>query len=403
MKDFKFIQNIDKSNNFAEMYLYDEIGFEGINGRQFAYELKWLEEYHEPKLDEIKVRINSVGGSVMDGFSIFSSIFNANKSGRVEVNTYGDGVAASIAGLILMAGKKIYMKDYARLMLHGVSFVNEDGTPAQGLTEKDVQALSVFKDMIKQVFVNNTDIPEEQIEELLSNGKDNWFTAEEAAKAGFIPMENIENTGLELGLPVENDAIIIANKAQKIINKNNFKPLQMKKVIALLGLQEGANEAIVANAVQVALDKSKTAETALTEAQNKITEKDAKIQELQTQVEASNKSVANSIVEAAIKDGKFAPKDDAEKQNLVNQALKDVEGFKTMVALMPTKAANIIDQTQAGNEGASTLIERIKNRSFRQLEREDSALLAEIKNSAKGEYVKLYNAQYNTNKTEADF
>lgn len=409
MRNLKYAKNRIDSDGFAEMFLYDQIGrdpqtFKGIDGRDFAHELRYLTEYHEPRPKEIKVRINSVGGSVMDGFSIFSAIFNANKAGKVKVNTYGDGVAASIAGLILMAGKDIYMKDYARLMLHGVSLVDENGTEVQA-SENDKEAMKAFKDMIKQVFVNNTEIPEDQIEELLTNGKDNWFTADEAAEAGFIKKDNIENTGLEIDLPANPNAVIIANRAQKIINSNNnLKPLQMKTVINLLGLQEGANETVVANAVKIALDNASTAADALLTAQNSITEKDAKIKTLEGEVAKAVITSATTYVENAIKEGKFAPKDDEAKKSLINQFVANPEGFQSMVAMMPTKAANILDQTTtAGGDDVKSLLEKVNNRSLRQLEKEDSALLAQVKNEAKGEFVKMWNAQYGTNKTEADF
>ena len=382
MKDLKCFNKVTNSNGktVATVYLYDEIGFDGITAANFSKELK------EINPDVLNVRINSIGGSVIDGFGIFSMLTDFKKKGG-ELNTFNDGLAASTAGFLLVSAnpENIHSKDYALLMIHGTSFDTIENT---------------FQNAILKIFKERTGM---DVSNLMNNGKDNFFTAKEAADFGFFPHSNIEKTGVEVGMPENLNLLEVANKFKNIDNSNNFKPLKMKKVIALLSLQEGASEEIVANAVKNALDKASTAENSLTEAQNKITEKDVKIQELQTQVTASNKAVATSLVENAIKDGKFAPKDEAEKTKLVEQALKDVEGFKNMVSLMPTKAANILDGTQAGNEGTSTILERVKNRTFRQLEREDSALLAEIKNSAKAEYAKLYNEQYKTNKTEADF
>lgn len=405
MKYFKYVSNKQENANFVEMFIYNEIGFDGVDGAQFAHELRYLAQFLEPKPKEIKIRINSVGGSVIDAFSIFSAIYNTNQAGEVEVNTYNDGVAASAAGFILMAGKNIYAKDYSRLMLHGVSFLNEDGTENTSVSDNDKQALTVFKDMIKQVFINNTSVDEGQLEDLLSNNKDNWFSAKEAAIAGFIQEKNIENTGLKLDLPAKHNALIVANMAQKIIKNNstNLKPLQMKTVINLLKLQEGASEEVIANAVNAALTKAKDSSDALLLAENKITEKDATILELQTKVKAANKATAISFVENAIKEGKFTPKDETEKDALVAQAEANPEGFKTMVNMMPTKAANILDQTKKGGEGVETLIGRIANRSLREIEKAEPSLLVELKNNAKGEFVKLWNAQYGTEKTEADF
>jgi ATP-dependent protease ClpP protease subunit len=401
--NFKYIKNINSAKKFAEMFIYDEIGDEGVNGKYFAYELAYLMDRED--IDEVKVRINSVGGSVMHAFSIFSSIINANKQNKIAVNTYNDGVAASSAGFILLAGKNIYVKDYARLMVHGVAKVDENGKVTGDLSENDKSALQNFGDMISQVMSSRTDISEKVIKDLLNNGKDNWFNASEGSSAGFYPSQNIEKTGLEIDLPEDlsnTDLTVVMNKARKILI-NNQKPLQMKKVIAALKLQEGSSEEIVLTAVTNALRETETAKTALQKAVNKNTEQEATILTLKTQVENSNKSAALSIVENAIKEGKFVPKDETEKENIVNQCLKDVDGFKNMIALMPTKAANVLNVINKDEKETGSLLQLIENKSFRDLEKGDAVLLARVKNEAKGEYVKLYNKQYNTNKTEADF
>lgn len=404
MKKLKYVSNINTEKNYAEMYIYDEIGFDGIKGSHFAHELRYLTDYHEPKISNIKVRINSVGGSILEAFSIFSAIYNANKSKKVKITTHNDGVAASSAGFILMAAgrENIYMKDYSSLMLHGLSLLNEEGEKVE-VDEASQKSLDIFKEMIKTLFKNNTSVDEAQLEELLTNGTDNWFTAKEAAMAGFMLEENIENTGLEIDLPEVPNAKIIANKAQKIINKHNLIPLKMKRVINLLKLQEGANEEVVANAVENALKQKKDATEALALAQNKLTEKDNEINELKEKVQAANKVTAVAFVDAAIKDGKFAPKNETEKETLVNQAVANPEAFKQMVEMMPTKSAKVTNQLSPEGDESKTLIERINNRSLRQLEKEEPALLAEVRNKAKGVFVNLWNAQYGTNKTEEDF
>lgn len=405
MRDFKYISNNIVGEDFVEMFLYSEIGFGGVDGRQFAHELNYLVNYHEPRPKEIKVRINSVGGSAMDGFSIFSAIYNANKDGKVKVNTYGDGVAASIAGVILLAGAEIFVKDYSRLMLHGVSLLNADGSEVSNISDNDKEAMLAFKGMIKTAFVNNTTVDKEYIEELLTNGRDNWFTATEAAKLGFFKEENIEKTGFEIDLPVDKGAKAIANLAQKIIVNNNktLKQFKMKKVINLLELHDGASEEVIANAVSLALKNAQTSADALATAKNQLTEKDGVILELQSKIDVANKATALAFVENAIKDGKFTPANETEKTTLVNKAVENIESFKTMVNMMPTKGANVINQLQADGDAEKTLIEKVANRSFRKLEREDASLLKQVKNEAKGLFVKLYNAEYNTQKTEADF
>lgn len=364
----------------AEMRVYTHIGQGGINANDFANDLNNL------KADRVNIRFNTVGGSVVDGFGMFSAMLNFKEKGG-ELHTYNDGLAASTGGWLLLAAdpQNIHSKDFAILMLHGV--------------KNDVQG-GLFEKSIQKIFKNRSGL---DVNELMTNGVDNFFDAQEASTRGFFPAANIENTGFEIDIPANLSLLEISNKLQNIDKQINIKPLQMKTVINLLQLQEGASEAVVAAAVKNALDSAKTNADALVLAENKVTEANAKVLKLEGEVEASNKLAATASVDAAIKAGKFAPKDDAEKATLVDQAVANPTNFATMVAMMPTKAANVLDQLDGDDNAVKTLIEKIDNRSLRDLERQDPSLLAQVKNEAKGEFVKLWNKQYNTNKTEADF
>ena len=362
------------------MHVYTHIGAGGINASDFASEIKNL------KVDRLNVRINTIGGGVVDGFGIFSAMLNFKESGG-ELHTYNDGLAASTGGWLLLAAdpQNIHSKDYALLMLHGV--------------KNDVKG-GLFEKSIQKIFKNRSGV---NVSDLMTNGADNFFDAIEASNRGFFPVENIENTGLEIDIPENLSLLEISNKIQNISKKNNLKPLQMKTVINLLKLQEGASEEVVAAAVQNALKLAKDNADALVIAENKVTAADAKVLELQGKVNEAVKNSANTYVDAQIKEGKFTPKDDAEKTALVNQYVANPEGFKTMVSMMPTKAANVLNQLQTGGEGAESIIEKIANRSLREIEKADPKFLTQIKNEAKGDFVKLWNKQYGTQKTEADF
>ena len=402
---FDYAKNIDRGGKRAEMFIYDEISDEKINGRHFANELKHLIEVDN--ITDIDVRINSIGGGVMHAFSIFSAISEANKRPGVAVNTFNDGLAASSAAWLLLAGKNIFPKDYSRLMIHGVLPIGDDGQIKKDLSEADRVALTQFKNIIKEVIFAKTGIVPSYIDELLTNGRDNWFTAEEAADIGFFSKHNIQKTGLEIDLPedLRRDALHVANQAQKIIENNfiNSNPVQMKKVINALKLQEGVSEEVVLVAVENALKEASDAKTALETVSNSLTEATATIAKQKTELDAANRSGAVLVVENAIKEGKIAPKNDDEKNGLIETCLKDVESFKNTLSLVPLKAANVLNQIDKQNGAGSDIIGKIANRSYRELEKNEPTLLNEIKNTAPSEFVKLYNAQYKTQKTEADF
>ena len=72
-------------------------------------------------VNEINVHINSGGGSIINGLSLFSALIDSDRT----VNTYNDGMALSMGGVILMAGDKIRIKDTAVFMIHEPSIAAE--------------------------------------------------------------------------------------------------------------------------------------------------------------------------------------------------------------------------------------------------------------------------------------
>ena len=105
---------INQSDNSAEILLYGFIGnWKDTDSKQFISDFKKLEAAH----NQINVRINSGGGDVFEGITIY----NALKNSTATIHIYIDGVAASMASVIALAGSKIFMSRYAQLMIHRVS------------------------------------------------------------------------------------------------------------------------------------------------------------------------------------------------------------------------------------------------------------------------------------------
>jgi ATP-dependent Clp endopeptidase proteolytic subunit ClpP len=97
----------------AEIWLYDQIGAsfwgDGISAKAFQKELTAL-----GKVSTINLRINSPGGDVFDGLAIYNQL----KSHPARVVVDIDGLAASIASIIAMAGDEIRMASNAMMMIH---------------------------------------------------------------------------------------------------------------------------------------------------------------------------------------------------------------------------------------------------------------------------------------------
>src|SRR5690606_34847301 len=97
----------------AEILIYDEIDRDPWDGTGIGAE-EIVREIQAIKAPHIDVRINSVGGSVFDG----NAIYNALARHPAHINVYIDGIAASIASVIAMAGDRIHIAANAFIMIH---------------------------------------------------------------------------------------------------------------------------------------------------------------------------------------------------------------------------------------------------------------------------------------------
>lgn len=96
------------SRDEAEVLIYDFIGDYAITPSDFMRELNGI------KAKTITLRINSNGGDVSDGIAIF----NAIRRHTATVNVIVDGMAASIASVIAMAGDTVTMAPYSEMLIH---------------------------------------------------------------------------------------------------------------------------------------------------------------------------------------------------------------------------------------------------------------------------------------------
>lgn len=155
----------------ADITIFDEIGLYGVNAKDFAREFKALGQ-----IDSINLHINSPGGEVFDGLAIHSML----RRSKAVVNVYIDGLAASIASVIAMAGDNIIMPENAMLMIHDPSGVVVG-------TSKEMRDLADAMDKIKSSMISaygsQTHLTRNEIADLMS--KETWLTAQEAVDLGF--------------------------------------------------------------------------------------------------------------------------------------------------------------------------------------------------------------------------
>ena len=140
--------------------------------------------YEDPKKD-IKLYINSPGGSVYDGLAIIDTMNYIEP----DVQTIGIGLQASMGAMLLSCGAKgkRFALPNARIMIHQPS----SGTEGK-ITDQEIALREgiYLKKVLAEMMAKNTGKPVAQIEKDMD--RDNWMSAQEAKEYGLID-EVIEN------------------------------------------------------------------------------------------------------------------------------------------------------------------------------------------------------------------
>jgi ATP-dependent Clp protease protease subunit len=164
-----------KSSKVGELYIYEDIGegwFGGISAKRLTDELKNL-----GNPDSLDVYINSPGGSVFEGLAIY----NALRRYPAQKNVYVDGLAASIASIIMLAGDNVKIAANGMVMIHdpwgfSVGNANEMRTAADTLDK--------VRDTLVETYVSRTTNDKVTIEKWMSD--ETWFSANEALANKFV-------------------------------------------------------------------------------------------------------------------------------------------------------------------------------------------------------------------------
>lgn len=158
----------------AEIFIYEDIGddyFGGISGNAFAKELRDL-----GNVENIDVRLNSMGGSVFEGLTIY----NLLRDNPARVNTHIDGMAASIASVIAMAGDTVSIAENAFMMIH------KPWAPKMGDADEHralADQLDKVESSIANAYTRHSQESPESIQEKMQ--AETWFDAQEALAFGL--------------------------------------------------------------------------------------------------------------------------------------------------------------------------------------------------------------------------
>jgi ATP-dependent Clp protease protease subunit len=164
-----------------EILIYEDIGQDWFGDGVTALSIK---DQLDKISGDVTVRINSPGGDVFDGFAIYNLL--AAHDG--QINVVVDGLAASAASTIAMAGDTITMSDNALMMIHDPwSFAVGN---AADMT-KTAELLDKIKGSIVKTYQSHSGLDESEISELMT--AETWLSADEAIEKG-LATEKTEST-----------------------------------------------------------------------------------------------------------------------------------------------------------------------------------------------------------------
>jgi len=127
--------------------------------------------------ETVKIPINSYGGSVLDGLSIYNTITGLPY--RIETSVVG--YAISMGSVLMMAGDKRTMPSASYFMIHD-AWAYTDGNAKE--LRKDANRLEMFSNDIASIYSKKTGMKKQEVRDLME--AETWLSSKDAKKYGFV-------------------------------------------------------------------------------------------------------------------------------------------------------------------------------------------------------------------------
>jgi ATP-dependent Clp protease protease subunit len=144
--------------------------------RQMA---SWVRQADSPLT--IQLTINSPGGDIFAGFALIDYINSLHEQGHT-VNTHSIGMAASMAGVILQAGRTRSMGHNAFLLIHQAQF---GAVGSYGEVEDRMKLVNLLQERILDIFASRSKLSKASLRRKWHR-RDWWISSAEALKLGLI-------------------------------------------------------------------------------------------------------------------------------------------------------------------------------------------------------------------------
>ena len=357
-----YLHITNQSEDSADINLFSIIS--NGAGQSFVNEFNYLDSLG---LNHINVRINSKGGDVFEGFGIISAIKNAT----TKVITINEGLAASMAGMILVAGDERKAVDFSQTMTHNPTINGDEAT-----TPEQKNMLKNIKNSLIKIFTNNTGLSDENVSDLMN--KETWMTAKEAKKHGII--DEVISTKREISnsiAPEELFNLVLNNFEVKTKTKT------MKLISNHFNLDSDSNEDAILNAIK---ENESTANDLFVAEETAHNATKEELNTLKNELAEIKKVSVEEIVENAITEGKI---DEADKDKMVALATETPEAFNSIIeSIKPTR------QLIADTIENSTEEDTKKDWTIRDFEKNDPSGLKDMISNDFDKYSELFETQY---------
>lgn len=223
---------MEKKDDDADVYIMDEIGGWGIDPKAFIDELNGLGQ-----MKTLNIYINSPGGDVFDGMSIYNAIRMAKAD---TIKAHVTGLAASMASVVMLAASERVMYDGSMVMIHNPWSMIAGN---QYDFEKEADILAKLTDQIVQIYVNATGSTEKDLRSWMDD--ETWMTEQEAIDRGFGTQKEEQKAAASIA----NDSPMLAHFKKTpagIITKKEPTIREAEQVLRDAGYSAAQSKAILA-------------------------------------------------------------------------------------------------------------------------------------------------------------
>ena len=335
---------------------------------------------------ELRLNINSFGGSVIQAFTIVTAMQNFMNAGG-EIETVNEGRADSAAAWIFAAGTRgrRRMMQFAGIFVHPP--VLEDGTEIRDLPPGDPQReeMEDVFDKLVNIFVSATGKEFNRVKRLMENNTD--MDANQALREGFADVRINVNNAPKIRNDVSRAKLVdIYNSIEYEItgeetlsNQNIQTPeppakpkFRMSTLPGLLNLNPEASDEAVRQEIEKVLNTNKQLATDLANAKTEVDKVTAERDQLKTELGQLKDNEIVNYVDEVIK-GDATKKD--ERDNLINMAKHG--GLDSFKKLVPVKKEvqngaiidDEIEETETGTGKGNQLkndAEKFKKMSYQE-------------------------------------